>query len=176
MALSFLLVGAPRDLIGSQEAGQLRDLALKVFPPLYAVIPLSVVVAILRYQLFDIERLVNRALVYSGLSLVLIGVYIASVVVLQTLLRPFVAGSDLSVAGATLLIVAIFQPLRRRMQDVVDRRFYRQRYDARGTIDAFTARVGREVDLDAVGSDLCRVVHDTMEPAHVSLWLREARR
>lgn len=176
MIFSFLLVGAPRDLITSREAGQLRDLALKVFPPLYAVIPLSVLVAILRYRLFDIDRIVNRAIVYSALSVVLIAVYVASVVVLQTVLRPFVAGSDLSVAGATLVIVALFQPLRRRLQDLIDERFYRQRYDARGTIDAFSSRIGREVDLDAVGADLCRVVHDTVEPSHVSLWLRGARR
>lgn len=175
MVLSFFLVGAPRDVL-SREAAQLRDIALKVFPPLYAVIPLSVVVAILRYRLFDIERLVNRAIVYTALSLVLIAIYAASVVVLQTLLRPFVGGSDLSVAGATLLIVALFQPLRRRVQDLIDSRFYRRRYDARGTIDAFTSRVGREVDLDAVGADLVRVVHDTVEPSHVSLWLRGIRR
>lgn len=171
---SLVLIGA--DLLAVQQAAQLRDLALKVFPPLYAVIPLAVVVAILRYKLFDIERLVNRALLYASLSLVLIGVYVASVVLLQAALRPFVAESELAVAVATLVVVALFQPVRRRLQDVIDRRFYRHRYDARGTVDAFSARVGREVDLDAVGSDLCRVVHDTMEPAHVSLWLRGSPR
>jgi hypothetical protein len=171
---SLVLIGV--DLLPAQQAAQLRDLALKIFPPLYAVIPLAIVVAILRHKLFDIERLVNRAILYASLSLVLIGVYVASVVLLQAALRPFVAESEFAVAIATLVVVALFQPLRRRLQDVIDRRFYRHRYDARATVDTFSARVLREVDLEMVGADLCRVVHETVEPAHVSLWLRGAGR
>jgi hypothetical protein len=176
VGLTFFLVGAPRDLVGSREAGQLRELALKVFPPLYSVIPLSVVIAILRYRLFDIDRLVNRALVYGALSLALAATYVASVILLQGILQPFVAGSDLAVAGATLVIIALFQPLRSRIQLEIDRRFYRERYDAVRTLDAFTSRLGRELDLETLRGDLCGVVHETMEPRHVSLWLREADR
>lgn len=174
LLLSVVLVGS--DLLAAQQAEQLRDLALKVFPPLYAVIPLAVVVAILRYKLFDIERLVNRAILYASLSLVLVGVYVASVVLIQAVLRPFVAESELAVAVATLVVVALFQPVRRRLQDVIDRRFYRHRYDARGTIDAFSARVGREVDLDAIRIDLLGAVNETVRPSHASVWLRDAAR
>jgi hypothetical protein len=172
VGLSFVLIGAPRDLLGSREAAQLRELALKVFPPLYSVIPLSVVIAILRYRLFEIDRLVNRALVYGTLSVLLILTYVVSVVALHALLQPVVAGSDIAVAGATLVIIGLFQPLRSRIQREIDRRFYRQRYDAARTLDAFASRLGRELDLEALRGDLCGVVHETVEPRHVSLWLR----
>lgn len=176
MLVSVVLIGLPATIVGSTQLEELRDLALKVFPPLYAVIPLSVVVAILRYRLFDIDRFINRALVYGALSLILAVTYASSVVLLQSLLHPFIPGSELAVAGATLVIVGLFQPLRSRIQMEIDRRFYRERYDAARTLDAFSARLTRELDLEALRADLCGVVHDTVEPSHVSLWLRAADR
>jgi hypothetical protein len=130
-------------------------------------------IGILRYRLFDIDVLIKRTLVYGAVSAVLVTTYAAAVVLLQTALRPFTAGSDLAVAASTLLVVALFQPIRRRIQDVVDRRFYRSRYDASRAIEAFAARLRNEVDLVSVRSDLVDVVDETLRPAHASVWLRD---
>lgn len=116
--------------------------------------------------------LIRRTLVYALVSAILVATYVAAVVLVGAALRPFIAGSDLSVAVSTLVVVALFQPARRRVQDLVDRRFYRSRYDAVGTIDAFAARLRDEVELDAVREDLLGAVGDTVRPAHASLWLR----
>jgi hypothetical protein len=129
-------------------------------------------IGILRYRLFDIDVLINRTLVYGAVSAMLVGTYAGGVVLLQALLRPFTAGSDLAVAASTLLVVALFQPIRRRVQDLVDRRFYRSRYDAARTLDAFTARLRNEVELDAVRADLLGAVAETVRPQHASVWLR----
>jgi hypothetical protein len=137
------------------------------------LLPVAAGVAILRYRLYDIDVLINRVLVYGVVSAVLLATYAVGVVLLQTLLRPFTAGSDLAVAFSTLVIVALFQPIRRRVQDVVDRRFYRSRYDAVRTVDAFTARLRDEVELDALRADLLGVVGDTLRPRHASVWLRD---
>jgi len=136
------------------------------------LIPISVAIAILRYRLYDIDLLINRTLVYAGTTAVIGGAFFGGIVLLQTLLRPFTTGSELSVAASTLVSFALFQPLRRRIQRAVDQRFYRSRYDAGRTVDAFSARLGDEVDLDAVRDDLLDAVGDTMQPAHASLWLR----
>ncbi|HEV2010825.1 MAG TPA: hypothetical protein VGS17_07355 [Candidatus Limnocylindria bacterium] len=136
------------------------------------VIAAAAAVAIFRYHLYDIDLLINRTLVYGlttgGLALA----FFALVVALQTLLRPFTGGSELAVAGSTLGSVALFQPLRRRAQAGVDRRFYRSRYDAGRTVDDFTVRLRDEVDLEAVRADLLDAVGETMRPIHASLWLR----
>jgi hypothetical protein len=102
--------------------------------------------------------------------------YIAAVVVLQSLLRPVTGGNEFAVALSTLLVVALFQPFRARAQDAVDRRFYRARYDAARTIDAFSVRLRNDVELDSVRADLIAVIHDTIHPAHASVWLRSGRR
>jgi hypothetical protein len=136
------------------------------------LIPISVAVAILRYRLYDIDLLINRTLVYAGTTAVIGGAFFGGIVLLQALLRPFTTGSELSVAASTLVSFALFQPLRRRIERAVDQRFYRSRYDAVRTVDAFSARLGDLVELDALRGDLLTVVGDTMQPAHASLWLR----
>jgi len=145
--------------------------------PLVAVValdlvPISVAIAVLRYRLYDIDLLINRTLVYAGTTAVIGGAFFGGIVLLQTLLRPFTTGSELSVAASTLVSFALFQPLRRRIERAVDQRFYRSRYDAVRTLDAFSARLGDLVELDALRGDLLTVVGDTMQPVHASLWLR----
>jgi hypothetical protein len=137
------------------------------------LIPISAGVAILRYRLYDIDVLINRTLVYGAVSAMLAVTYLVAVVLFQGLMRPFISGSELAVAGSTLLVVALFHPLRGRVQDVVDRRFYRSRYDAARTLDAFGTRLRDKVELDAVRADLLAVVHGTIRPVHASVWLRD---
>jgi hypothetical protein len=137
------------------------------------LIPLSIGVAVLRSHLFDIDLLINRTLVYGSLTTVLVALYFGGIVLLQ---RLFVAltseQSTLAVVASTLLIAALFNPLRRRIQSFIDRRFYRSKYDARKTLEAFSAKLRNETDLEALNEDLVGVVRETMQPAHVSLWLR----
>jgi hypothetical protein len=136
-------------------------------------VPTAVGIAILRYRLYEIDTLINRTLVYGSLSATLVALYFGGIVVLQ---RVFVAltgeKSTLAVVASTLVIAAIFNPLRRWVQAFVDRRFYRRKYDARKTLEGFSAKLRDETDLDALSDDLVGVVRETMQPAHVSLWLR----
>jgi hypothetical protein len=133
---------------------------------------LSMGVAITRYHLFDIELIIRRTLIYGLLTALLAGVYFGGVVLLQALLRPLTgAGNDLAVVATTLLIAALFLPLRQRVQGFIDRRFYRRKYDATKTLAAFGHTVRDEVELDRLTGRLVEVVDETMRPAHVSLWL-----
>jgi hypothetical protein len=136
-------------------------------------LPVAVGIAILRYRLYNIDLLINRTLVYGSLTVVLALVYSGSVVLFQELFRTL-TGSDsqLAVVVSTLAIAAMFQPLRRRIQASIDRRFYRRKYDARKTLEAFSAKLREETDLDSLSGDLTGVVKETMQPTHVSLWLR----
>jgi uncharacterized membrane protein YhdT len=136
-------------------------------------IPIAIGIAILRYRLYDIDRIINRTLVYGALSATLVALYFGGIVMLQ---RVFVLltgqQSTLAVVASTLLIAALFTPLRRLIQGFIDRRFYRSKYDARKTLEAFSAQLRNETDLEALSDDLVGVVRETMQPAHVSLWLR----
>ncbi len=165
-ALVVLDLVVPRGVLSSLPGST----ALFLFASL---IPLSIGVAILRYRLFDIDILINRTLVYGLLTATLVAVYVGSVASLQYLFRTLTGGgSQLAMVASTLAIAALFNPLRRRIQSFIDRRFYRRKYDAKKTLEAFSSKLREETDLEALRGDLVGVVRETMQPAHVSLWLR----
>jgi hypothetical protein len=149
-------------------------LFLKVgFALSFMLIPLSIGVAVLRSHLFDIDVLINRTLVYGSLTAALVAVYFGGIVLLQRLFVVLTGErSTLAVVASTLVIAALFNPLRRRIQTFIDRRFYRRKYDARKTLEAFSTTLRDETDLEALSSELVGVVRETMQPSHASLWLR----
>jgi hypothetical protein len=143
-----------------------------VYLAVLGTIPASMAIAILRYRLYEIDRLVNRAVVYGLATAGLAALYFGIVLALQQIFGGLARGNDLAIAGSTLAVAALFRPARGRVQAFVDRRFYRSRYDAEKILVAFGARLRDEVDLDTLGTDLRTVVHETMQPARVSLWIR----
>jgi hypothetical protein len=137
-------------------------------------IPVSMGIGILRHRLYDIDTVVNKTLVYGGLTAILALAYVGIVVALQNVI-PGADDSDLTIAGSTLAVSALFRPLRARIQGFIDRRFYRRKFDTQRTLESFSSRLREDVDLDHLSADLLGVVGDTMQPAHASLWLRPER-
>jgi hypothetical protein len=135
------------------------------------VVPLSISFAILRYRLWDIDLLINRTLVYGLLTGLLALIYTGGIVSMQILFRGITGGNQLALVGSTLLTVALFQPLRNRIQRIIDRRFYRSKYDATQILAAFSATLRNELDLNQLCEQLILVVEETMQPAHISLWI-----
>ena len=136
-------------------------------------IPVAVAIAVLKHRLYDIDFIINRTLLWTSLTVTLSAVYLVAVTVLQGAINPLAGESPLSVAVSTLATAALFGPARTRIQAFIDRRFYRNRYDARQTIEAFATRLRDEVDLDALSAELVAVTRRVMQPTHASLWLRE---
>jgi hypothetical protein len=139
------------------------------------LIPAGMGMAMLRYRLFDIDVVINRTLVYATLSATLAAVYFGGIVLSQRIFAGLTGHEELpqfAIVASTLVIAALFNPLRRRIQEFIDRRFYRRKYDARTTLEAFSAKLRDEIDLDVLGDELVAVVRNTVQPEHVSLWLK----
>jgi hypothetical protein len=157
----------------SLELAGLVPLSALAFTVPLLGLPIAVGIAILKYRLYDIDFLINRTLVYSALTVTLVALYFGGIVLLQGAFRALTGqNSTLAVVASTLVIAALFSPLRRRIQGFIDRRFYRKKYDAAKTLEAFSAKLRDETDLDALNAELVGVVRETMQPTHVSLWLR----
>ena len=141
----------------------------------FAGFPIAVGFAVLKYRLYNIDVIINRTLVYGALTAALVAVYFGGVAATEAVVRTLTGQEQqpqLAIVVSTLVIAALFNPLRRRIQAFIDRRFYRRKYDARKTLEAFSAKLRDETDLDALSGDLIGVVRETMQPAHVSLWLK----
>jgi hypothetical protein len=174
--MALVLTWSARLLLPNSVLHALTDYGELVWYAVMIAFPFALAVAVLKYRLYDIDLIIRRTLIYGALSVGLAVVYWASVVLLQQVLRPIVQGSDLAIVGSTLAVAAVFQPLRRRIQTTVDRRFYRQRYDASRTLEVFGARLRDDIDLDNLSSELLAIVHRTMQPKRASVWLRPAER
>jgi hypothetical protein len=166
--VAFVFFWGMMEIFGNPE---IAATGAALFLPL---LPLAVGTAILKYRLYDIDVFINRTLVYGALTAVLALFYLGAVVVFQGLLSPITAKSDLAIAASTLSVAALFRPARERIQRFIDRRFYRQKYDAAATLATFSARLRDEIDLDALTAELLAVVGDTMKPSYAGVWLKES--
>ena len=169
LTLLLIAVGVVLDLAGQQDP--LNVLTFFIFVNASVGVPGAITVAILRYRLYDIDVIVNRTLVYVGLTAGLAAAYLGSVVVLQRLLAPVTADSDIAVAGSTLAVAALFRPMRARLQTFIDHRFYRRKYDAAEALERFSTQLRDQVDLESLKRELVLTVGSTMHPAHASVLL-----
>ena len=160
------------EALGVPDDSTLGNVLVVIAEAGYTAVPAAIGVAILRHRLYDIDRIINRALVYGSVTALLLAAYVVLVLALQAALEPLTDGNGVAVALSTLAAAALFRPVRTRVQGAVDRRFYRRRYDAARTLERFAARLRAETDLDALQAEMTAVVRETMQPAHVSLWLR----
>jgi hypothetical protein len=180
MYLSAVVIGlffAPEASWGSEDVSLLGDILLDAVLLSYAGVPIAVGFAVLKYRLYDIDVVINRTLVYGSLTALLALVYFAGVATTQAIFRALTGQEQqpqLAIVVSTLVIAALFMPLRRRIQAFIDRCFYRRKYDARKTLEAFSAKLRDETDLEALNSELVGVVRETLQPTHVSLWLRSS--
>ncbi|HEY8868867.1 MAG TPA: hypothetical protein VIM30_05710 [Candidatus Limnocylindrales bacterium] len=176
-ALAFVAVGILFGLVTLTIVGPTTDEAWIPALVAYPTVPLAIGIAVMRYRLYEIDRIVSRTLSYSSLTAALAVVYVAAFVALQAVLAPFTSsGGPLAVAASTLAVFAIFQPLRRRLQSTMDRRFNRSRYDAQRTVAAFAGQLRDEVDIERLGGEIQTVIGRTLAPASVSVWLRPSGR
>jgi len=144
-----------------------------VFGTSIALLPVSIAIGVLKYRLYDIDIIINRALVYSALTALLIAAYAGGVLLFRSILQPVAGENDVAVAASTLAVAALFRPLRARVQAFIDRRFYRSRYDAQRTLERFALRLRDEMDVDVVTDSMLGVVADTVQPRHASVWVVE---
>jgi hypothetical protein len=174
-AAAIMVGGSLVIVLGAGSSEFMWDLGWLVGTLGFAFLPVAAANAILKYRLYDIDRIINRTLVYGLLTVILVAVYFGGVTATQASFRELTGQEkqpQLVVVASTLVIAALFNPLRRRIQSFIDRRFYRRKYNAAKTLEAISAKLRDETDLDALSDDLVQVVRETMQPAHVSLWLR----
>jgi hypothetical protein len=170
LVVGAILTYGGSDATGARWAWMVGEVLLVVG---FVGLPLVIGIAILRYRLYEIDTLINRTLVYGVLTAILALVYLGSVTALQYLFSLLTGQANtLAIVASTLAIAALFNPLRRRIQGFIDRRFYRRKYDAAKTLEVFGSRLRYETDLERISEDLLEVVHETMQPSHMSLWLR----
>ena len=168
-----VLVSLPLEAAATASSSEdLINLSNFLITSALATIPIGIGIAIFRYRLYDIDRIISRTVTYGLLTIFLGAIYFGAVLLLQTVLGNRIADQPLAVAGTTLAVAALFRPARARIQGVIDRRFNRARFDAQQTVDAFSSHLRDEVDIDSLTAELLVVVRQTMQPGHASLWMR----
>ena len=173
-SMGFIVIGFVVGLVGDATLDNgLNGLVWVPAIIAFSLPPVAIGMAVLRYRLYEIDRLISRTISWAAVSLILGACFVLVILAAQALIAPVTGSSELAVAGSTLLVAALFQPIRRRVQRLVDRRFNRARYDAEATINAFAGRLRDEVDLDQLRAEIVATVTRTVEPSSVSLWLRE---